>query len=236
MTELTVFLIFVAVVSAGIAFTFFRSNFRLRKKMSQQYQKLTNTSESVDEIKERYQKAHKKLETFSVIVRETDNAVILMDKEGNFEWVNEGFTRLFGLTFEQVIKERGKNILDSTNNPHIRGALGKCIHQKHTVRYESSFISPDKKKIWTYTTLTPILNENNEIIRLVAIDSNITKVKEAEEQIARQRDELEQKNQELKVVADQDGLTGIANHRRFSDFFSREWQRALRDNRPISLV
>ena len=48
--------------------------------------------------------------------------------------------------------------------------------------------------------------------------------------------QLADANEELQRLATMDGLTGIANHRRFIEFFESEWRRAIRNARPISLI
>jgi len=48
--------------------------------------------------------------------------------------------------------------------------------------------------------------------------------------------ELAIANQELARLARLDGLTGIANHRRFREFFDQEWRRCLRAGQPLSIV
>lgn len=48
--------------------------------------------------------------------------------------------------------------------------------------------------------------------------------------------ELEIKNSELERLSSLDGLTGIANRRIFDEFIKREWLRAARDGRSISLI
>lgn len=48
--------------------------------------------------------------------------------------------------------------------------------------------------------------------------------------------ELEAKNIELERLSSQDGLTGIANRRIFDEFTSKEWGRAARDEKPLSLI
>lgn len=47
---------------------------------------------------------------------------------------------------------------------------------------------------------------------------------------------LEALNMQLLKLANQDGLTGIANRRHFDERFSEEWQRAVRNRLPLSLV
>lgn len=48
--------------------------------------------------------------------------------------------------------------------------------------------------------------------------------------------ELEAKNIELERLSSQDGLTGISNRRIFDEFTLKEWGRAARDNKPLSLI
>ncbi|GAB6060564.1 response regulator [Desulfonatronum parangueonense] len=48
--------------------------------------------------------------------------------------------------------------------------------------------------------------------------------------------ELKRKRDILKNLSNKDGLTGIANRRRFEEFFHFEWQRAIRSGDPIALI
>lgn len=47
---------------------------------------------------------------------------------------------------------------------------------------------------------------------------------------------LAEANKRLQVLAEVDGLTGIANRRRFDEALQAEWQRAQRTRRPLSLL
>lgn len=48
--------------------------------------------------------------------------------------------------------------------------------------------------------------------------------------------ELEKKNKELQRLSSLDGLTTIANRRRFDEYLEQEWLRAARSNKVISLI
>lgn len=48
--------------------------------------------------------------------------------------------------------------------------------------------------------------------------------------------ELEKKNSELQRLSSLDGLTGIANRRRFDEYLEQEWLRAARDGRRLALI
>lgn len=50
------------------------------------------------------------------------------------------------------------------------------------------------------------------------------------------QEQLEHANAELQKLAALDGLTGIANRRRFDETIHTEWQRAQRNKKPLSLL
>lgn len=47
---------------------------------------------------------------------------------------------------------------------------------------------------------------------------------------------LEQLNQELQRLTATDGLTGVANRRRFDEALEHEWRRAIRANTPLACI
>jgi diguanylate cyclase (GGDEF)-like protein len=47
---------------------------------------------------------------------------------------------------------------------------------------------------------------------------------------------LERLNQELQRLTATDGLTGVANRRRFDEAIDHEWRRAIRTNAPLSCI
>jgi serine phosphatase RsbU (regulator of sigma subunit) len=61
---------------------------------------------------------------------------------------------------------------------------------KKPITYQAANRTKAGEKIWVQTTLTPILNDENQIERLIAIDSDITRLKEAEEEIVRKSQDI----------------------------------------------
>jgi len=150
-------------------------------------------------------KANVELIKLSKVASETDNAIAIFDNEGNMEWVNEGFTRLYGYTYEEYAKERNINLLEGSDNPNITEAVKSCLENKKSVVYEYKTTNKKGKEIWAQTTLTHVIEKNGETINLVAIDSDITKLKQAEKEIEEQRDKLAisnaTKNKFFRIIA-----------------------------------
>ena len=156
---------------------------------------------------------NQELEKLSAAVSETDNVVIILDEDGNFEWVNNSFTRVYGYTLDQFIQERGKNMLEGSHNPEIKDILAKCRDSGKTVRYETETMDKDGNVIWTQSTLTPVLNSEKQIIRFVAVDTDITAVKKAQNMVNTQKAEIElQRDQLEKANITKDKFFSIIAH------------------------
>jgi diguanylate cyclase (GGDEF)-like protein len=57
-----------------------------------------------------------------------------------------------------------------------------------------------------------------------------------EKRVSQRTRELERSNAKLAALSTTDGLTGIANRRRFDEVMSEEWRRAIRSNQPLALA
>jgi PAS domain S-box-containing protein len=165
---------------------------------------------------------NKELEKLSIVASETSTAVIILDTKGNFEWINYGFTKLYGYTIEMLREVLSDNIYRASNHPDIENLVNTCIHEKRPVIYEAFVSTLSGENKWAQSTLTPILDKNGNVSKLVLIDSDISKIKEAEneiiiknQQITMQAMELEKKNAELEklslVASKTDNSVIIAN-------------------------
>jgi len=75
------------------------------------------------------------------------------------------------------------------------------------------------------------------IQRLKASARRLTKlVAERTAELVERTEQLEDANDNLEKLATLDGLTNIANRRRFMEFLEQEWQRSKRTQTPISLL
>ncbi|MBP5504073.1 MAG: DUF4154 domain-containing protein [Bacteroidales bacterium] len=146
---------------------------------------------------------NKELEKLSIVASQTDNGVVIMDNEGNVEWVNHGFEHLTKMSIDDLKHNKITTFTSLySSNSNISEIKDKCLSHCEPVIFECPFHTADGKDIWLQSTLTPILNENNQITRLVTIDTDISKIKEQEQSIlaqgktlSRQRDELAQQKE-----------------------------------------
>lgn len=137
------------------------------------------------------------LEKLSIAAGKTDNAVIIMNAQGDFEWFNEGFTRLYGYTFEEFTQMKSSNILATATTMEAIQAINRSIREKKTQIYESLMIHKNGDRLWVQTTITPVLGKEGELTNLVAIDADISRLRDAETEILRQKEEIEKQKAKI---------------------------------------
>lgn len=175
-----------------------RANILLHKQNVEIEEQNIILAKQAEELRE----SNIELEKLSIVASETDNAVLIMDSEGNFEWVNSAFTKITGFTYDELVSEISTNIISESTPDYIKKKFDYCITNKKTAHYDFQTKSKSGDKLWLTVTLTPILDENNNIQKLVSIDSDITPLKIAEAEILQQKEEIETQKEEIEDQRD----------------------------------
>ncbi len=155
---------------------------------------LIDMRNKLKQSKDEIQTKNRELEKLSMAVQKTDNAVMIMDNVGNIEWVNNAFEKMYGYTLENFQNELGRNMIQLSTHTHIKQIIDKCINNHTSIYYDSMIRSKKGESIYAQTTITPVIDENGNVSKLLAIDSNITEIIKAQDKIKNQRDQLENLN------------------------------------------
>lgn len=121
----------------------------------------------------------------SLVAKGTDNIIVITDKDKRIEWVNEPFVTLTGYSLEEVIGKKPGKILqyegtDKNTVLQIREALNNQTSFKGEIKNRSK----SGKKYWLEISISPVFNDNNELINFIAIESDITEKKRKDINIA----------------------------------------------------
>ncbi|MBL4658009.1 MAG: GAF domain-containing protein [Flavobacteriales bacterium] len=141
---------------------------------------------------------NQELERLSIVASETDNYVIITDKHDKIEWVNAGFTRITGYRLQDVKGKtpaevlRGKDTGKKDENNIYNRAKTKKQFTSEILNYKK-----DGTPLWLYLNVTPILNKKNQIVRYVALGSDITRLKLSEEEVVSQNVIIAKKNKDI---------------------------------------
>lgn len=142
---------------------------------------------------ERLAEAEAEIQKLLWVVSKTDNAMVIADVHGKVEWVNEGFEQLTGFGVGEVTNANTQDLplfKKSGLNPHSKH-FKKMMAEKGPVSYEIENVSRDGRSFWSLSTITPVLSENGEVEKVIAIGSDITKRKEAEIALVKAKQEAE---------------------------------------------
>ncbi|GGP23802.1 GGDEF domain-containing protein [Silvimonas iriomotensis] len=107
-----------------------------------------------------------------------------------------------------------------------------CISQsKLGVDHEADYraLTKDNGYVWIRDVVHVVRGENGEAESLIGFMFDISERKKTEEKLISLQRELE-------ALSFKDGLTGIANRRRFDASLEVEWGNAQRGNQPLSLI
>ncbi len=135
------------------------------------------------------------LEKLSLVASKTNNLIFIFKPDGELDWFNSSYANKVGMTYEEYKNQKPQNIIDISSNKNIRHVLNTCLREKAVVSYESVLKLDSNDNIWYHTTLTPILDKRDEVRLLIAIDTNISKLKQFEDELNDQKQDAEtQKN------------------------------------------
>ncbi len=163
----------------------------INRDLEEKNAKINHQKREIEEQAQQLEIKNRELEKLYIAAQKTDNAIVITDANGEIEWVNEGFTHMYGYSLPEFIEEKGFNLMAASTNPDIYEIIHEIVKTKKTISYNSRGDSKSNQSMWMRTTVTPITDENGDIYKLVAIDSDITKLKEAEEEILKQKEEIE---------------------------------------------
>ena len=156
-----------------------------KEEIEQQKEEIEQQRDSISNQADQLKLINKELRKLTIVARETDNAVIITDPDGNIEWINEGFVRLFGYNIEELREKFGMNIIEGSSVKNMREIFQKVKTNQSSETYESKVVAKNGEVINAYTTLTPVLDNNGEVEKMIAIDSDIRELKNAEEELKR---------------------------------------------------
>ncbi|MEE4197579.1 MAG: adenylate/guanylate cyclase domain-containing protein [Bacteroidales bacterium] len=153
-------------------------------------------AESRREFQHAIYKEHELLRELSIVAKKTATGVLIINAEGWIEWVNDGFEKMYGYTFDEFREKYEKTLFDKEKNPKLFNAINTCKEKRlESISYECKWKTKFGEYKWIQTSLTPVFNEQNEIIKYIAIESDVSELKEAEER-------LEAKNENLLTLTE----------------------------------
>lgn len=149
------------------------------------------------------------LKRFTHAVENSDNIVMITDREQRIKYVNQAYTDSTGYTMEEVIGQRPSIVKSGLNSKTFYKKLNKTIYSGK--KWNGTFIniSKDGKRQYEKSTISPMMDENGNITEFIGLKLNITK--DINAQIALREKEKKFFDQ-IKMASMGELLHNIAHH------------------------
>jgi diguanylate cyclase (GGDEF)-like protein/PAS domain S-box-containing protein len=167
---------------------------------------------------------------FRLLAEASEDVVILADLNGNRRYVSPAARSVLGWDPEELVGQNYTQIVHPDDVAPLASLMETCLEEKPAGSLTCRCRRKDGAYIWTEASIRLHRDEvSGKAVGFVNVVRDITSRMAAEEELSRA----------FRLVENQamiDGLTGIANRRRFDEAMDREWKRAMRDHTPLSLL
>lgn len=187
------------------------------------------------------------------------NGVMIIDSAFRVEVCNPSACDILGIKEIDLVGKQLRNVLFSPKNedgsPMMDEDMPSYRSAKHGEFCKDTVMGitrqSDKETIWINVKSSPIIQDGSSqpsgavvsfsditqrLAHVQMIEQNLQQINDLYVTMELQQLELEDANAKLENLANVDGLTGVANHRAFQDYFERQIEISHKTGRDLSLL
>lgn len=135
--------------------------------------------------------AQTKLAKLSAAVQQSSLATVITDTKGIIEFVNPAFELATGYSIKESIGRRTNLLKSGHQQQEFYSALWNTIRKGKTWKGEMTNRKKNGENYWVLVSISPILNTTGEITHFVAIQTDITKLKQLENALISAKEKAE---------------------------------------------
>lgn len=167
-------------------------------------------------------------EQLRMITDSVPAGIAYVDAERRYQFVNKVYELRFNRPRETIVGKYVWEIIGQEAYQNVKTTIDQVLagQQKSTefdITYESGNTS------YISSLLSPAFDESGIVTGYYLVFFDITERRNLENSLKKANDELER-------LASLDGLTQIANRRKFDEYLMQEWRRLIRTLNPLSLI
>jgi PAS domain S-box-containing protein len=163
-------------INKPIAFSEF--NARIKRALE-----LVDTYRKIDRKIQHVRADIQMLEKLMTTASNTSFAYIIINTAGEIEWVNDGFKNLHGYSLDEYRSTHGKTIFGLAPGSEIAALFYKCLNEKKSLDCTCKVKTRSGDPRWLQIYMTPQLNADGLLQKLVAVEVDISSFKIKEEEL-----------------------------------------------------
>lgn len=162
------------------------------------------------------------LRIVSLAVNQSASSIIITDATGSIEYVNPAFTDKMGYLPEELIGKNPRILHSGETSPGEYATLWKTLSAGDTWRGELHNRKKNGELFWGIASISPVKQRSGKISHYVAVEEDITALKNAEERILH--------------MANHDVLTGLPTQRLAMDRLVSALAVARRNKTKVAIL
>lgn len=158
---------------------------RQAKELSRASAVLAKEAADRERAERAHQKSEEQVRLQAAALEAAANAIVVTDGRGMIQWVNPAFTQITGYRPEEVLGKNPRMLKSGKTDPSFYEALWKTILSGKVWAGEITNRKKDGQLYVEEMTIAPLCSGAGEITNFVAIKQDITRRKEAEEELVK---------------------------------------------------
>lgn len=176
-------------------------------------------------------------------LRSAANGIVITDRAGTIVWVNPAACAITGYSSDELVGTHTRLLKSGAHGAEFYAELWQCVTRGET--WSGTIVNRRKDGTVYYEeqTIAPVQDSSGEVTHFVAIKSDVSARRRAEEALASAHRELaarvaeiESLNAQLREQAIRDPSTGLHNRRYFDEVAGRDSARAQRTGESLAIV
>jgi PAS domain S-box-containing protein len=135
-------------------------------------------------------------ETWRSLVDNAPNLIMIVDQKGTIQYINHTVP---GIEVEETVGRNHCDYADPAYHKVMKKAISHVFRTGTATKYEIAGLGPNGSKSWYTTRLGPI-RHNGAVVGVTVMPTDITKQKQAEEELKRREEALKVRSGQLEDV------------------------------------
>ena len=186
------FLFISVLIMAYTATLFIRAVERGQTERLRFEQALLHESVALDSARIAAADAAHKAERLALVAQHATDSIVFTAPDGRIEWVNEGFTRITGYSFDEAVGQQPSDLLNADETS--LAALDDLLEARENatpVRLEIQNRTKSGRVIWVDISMSPVIGPDGKPSVYIAVERDVTQAKAHAAELAEARSAAE---------------------------------------------